>query len=211
MKPLARCTDEELLARPLDSLGLHLGARNPAAQRLRARMARLEAELAAKGLAFRPHVWLSTDFFSPDGVPGFALPFYLAHPRLLALERSRRLSCEGQAEGACLRLLRHEAGHAVDTAYGLHRERSWRRLFGQRSAPYLRSFRALHDFIAALVDTDPLESEQRIPLLLASIDVALRCGRPLDAVTAAEMLPRGDVRDQRLRAARDAVRMSTSH
>ena len=43
---------------------------------------RLLDEFDRRGLRFRPHVWLSTDWFSPDGVPGFAVPFYLAHPRL---------------------------------------------------------------------------------------------------------------------------------
>ena len=48
---------------------------------LRARVDHVYAELAARGLTrLRPHVWLSTEWFSPDGVPGIALPFYLAQP-----------------------------------------------------------------------------------------------------------------------------------
>jgi hypothetical protein len=43
---------------------------------------RLYGELAAKGIRFRPHFWLAEEWFSPDGVPGIAIPFYLAHPRL---------------------------------------------------------------------------------------------------------------------------------
>ncbi len=42
---------------------------------------------AHKGIRFRPHFWLSEEWFSPDGVPGIAIPFYLAHPRLMRLER----------------------------------------------------------------------------------------------------------------------------
>ena len=48
----------------------------------------LHDELERRGILLRPHVWLSQEWFSPAGVPGIAIPFYLAHPRLLRLERS---------------------------------------------------------------------------------------------------------------------------
>ena len=48
---------------------------------------RLYRELNDRGIRFKPHVWLSAEWFTPDGVPGFAIPFYLAHPRLMRLER----------------------------------------------------------------------------------------------------------------------------
>jgi hypothetical protein len=35
-----------------------------------------------------------------------------------------------------MRILRHEAGHAVDTAFALHRRRKWRETFGKYSEPY---------------------------------------------------------------------------
>src|SRR5690606_24560824 len=47
---------------------------------------RVNGELERRGIRFRPHVWLSESWFSPDGVPGFAVPFFLAHPRLQRLE-----------------------------------------------------------------------------------------------------------------------------
>ena len=43
---------------------------------------RLYGELAMRGIRFRPHCWLSQEWFSPDGIPGIAIPFYLAHRRL---------------------------------------------------------------------------------------------------------------------------------
>ena len=107
---------------------------------LEARVERLYRELAAKGLRFRPHVWLSSEWFSPDGVPGVAIPFYLAHPRLTRLERARMLDVEGGTEVTCMRLLRHETGHAIDTAYRLHRRRLWRETFGSFTAPYAASY-----------------------------------------------------------------------
>jgi hypothetical protein len=103
---------------------------------LEQRVARLSSELGQRGLRFRPHCWLSDDWFSCDDVPGIAIPFYLAHPRLARLERKQMLEVEGGTQDWCMRILRHEAGHAVDTAYQLHRRRRWRELFGRYSAPY---------------------------------------------------------------------------
>lgn len=100
------------------------------------RVARLYRDLERAGLRLRPHVWLSTDWFSPEGVPGIAVPFYLAHPRLARLERAQMLHVEGGNARWCLQLLRHETGHAIDSAYHLHRRKAWRRVFGPVSRPY---------------------------------------------------------------------------
>jgi hypothetical protein len=79
---------------------------------------------------------LSDDWFTPDGVTGFAVPFYLAHPRLVRLERKQMLEVEGGNRDWCMRILRHETGHAIDTAYRLHRRRRWREIFGKATEPY---------------------------------------------------------------------------
>lgn len=102
---------------------------------------RLHTELDAHDLRLRPHVWLANEWFSPDGVPGIAIPFYLAHPRLVRLERRMMLEVEGHGDRECMRLLRHEAGHALCTAYRLHYRRRWQRIFGKMSAPYPDSYR----------------------------------------------------------------------
>jgi len=103
---------------------------------LEPRVAALYDELAARGLAFRPHVWISSEWFSPDGVPGIAVPFYLAHPRLMKLERAQMLEVEGGTPEWCMQILRHEAGHALDNAYRLRARRRRTRLFGRPSTPY---------------------------------------------------------------------------
>jgi hypothetical protein len=108
---------------------------------LEQRVARLGRELQRAGLRFKPHVWLSTSWFTPDGVPGFAIPFYLAHPRLARLEHEQMYEVEGGNQRSCMMLLRHEAGHAVDNAYGLHRKRRWRATFGNYSTPYRWQYR----------------------------------------------------------------------
>jgi hypothetical protein len=69
-------------------------------------------------------------------VPGVAVPFYLAHPRLIRLERRQMFEAEGATRASCLQLLRHEVGHAVHHAFQLHRRRRWQKLFGSSSKPY---------------------------------------------------------------------------
>ena len=104
-------------------------------------VSQLAGELREKGFAFRPHVWLSDEWFTPDGVPGIAAPFYLAHPRLRELEENMMLEVEGGTHDWCMRILRHEAGHALDNAYRLHRRKRYRELFGSWHAPYPESYK----------------------------------------------------------------------
>jgi hypothetical protein len=131
----AKLSDEELLDVRLANLGLRVEG-----SVLEERVARLGEELDRAGVVFRPDVWLSTDWFSPHGVPGFAVPFFLAHPRLTRLERSQMIEAEGGNRGWCMKLLRHETGHALDTAYRLHRRKSWRQHFGSAGQAYHRTY-----------------------------------------------------------------------
>ena len=103
---------------------------------LERRIAEVNAKLDEKGFRFRAHYWLSDDWFTPDGVPGIAIPFYLAHPRLARLELSQMLKVEGGTRAWCLHILRHEVGHAIDNAYRLQRRRRRQKLFGLSSTPY---------------------------------------------------------------------------
>jgi hypothetical protein len=120
-----RLPDKQLLDLRISDLPLRIRG-TPLAERVR----RLNLELAGRGLRFRPHVWLSEEWFTPDGVPGFAIPFYLAHPRLMQLERKQMLEVEGATDAACMRIMRHEAGHALDNAFRLHFRRRHQKLFG---------------------------------------------------------------------------------
>ncbi len=102
---------------------------------------RLYRELEVKGIRFRPHCWLAQEWFSPDGIPGIAIPFYLAHPRLMRLERHFMREVEGGNRNWLMRILRHEAGHAIDSAYRLRRRSQWRAVFGPASLPYPDAYR----------------------------------------------------------------------
>jgi hypothetical protein len=126
-----RLSDEELLK--LRFCDLKLSVRNPMIERaLRA----VREELRRRGIRLRPHVWLSVEWFSPDGIPGIAIPFYLAHPRLMRLERQMIGEVEGGNARWMLRILRHEVGHALDNAFRLRRRNGWRKTFGKASHPY---------------------------------------------------------------------------
>lgn len=133
----ARLPDEKLLAMRFCDLRLSL-ERSPLSRRVK----RLYTELEQRGITFRPHVWLAEEWFSPDGIPGIAMPFYLAHPRLERLERRIMREAEGGNSRWLMRILRHEAGHALDNAYRLRRRKCWREVFGPASLPYPHRYRA---------------------------------------------------------------------
>ena len=100
------------------------------------RIAQLRGELAARNLQFPLHFYLSDEWFTPDGATAIAVPFYLAHPRLEKLEEAQMLEVEGGEHEWCMRILRHEAGHAIDNAFRLRLRRQRRRVFGLPSKPY---------------------------------------------------------------------------
>jgi hypothetical protein len=124
--------DDKLLDLRICDLNLTIEGSN-----LEPRIAQLQSELAARGLnTFEPHFWLSAEWFSPDGVPGIAIPFYLAHPRLEKLERTQMLEVEGGTLEWCMKILRHEAGHAIDNAYRLRMRLRRQRVFGPSYMQY---------------------------------------------------------------------------
>ena len=136
--------DERLLDLRLCDLDLGI-----AGSELETRINELERELQERGLSFRPHYWLSDEWFCPDGVPGIAIPFYLAHPRLVKLELHQMLEVEGGTRDWGLKILRHETGHAIENAYRLRQRPKRQQLFGRSSVqypehytprPYSRSF-----------------------------------------------------------------------
>jgi len=132
----ARLPDEQLLEQRFRDLRLSLRHSTVEHQ-----LSRIERELQRRGIRFRPHTWLSEEWFSPDGVPGIAVPFYLAHPRLRALERRYMGEVEGGNADWLTRILRHEVAHALDNAYRLRRRKGWRRTFGRASRPYPAVYR----------------------------------------------------------------------
>lgn len=131
-----RLTDSELLDVRLRDLDLKLEH-----TWLQEMVGQLHRELLGRGIGLKPHCWLSEEWFAPDGIPGIGIPFFLAHPRLRKLERKAMLEVEGGTKTDCMKLLRHEAGHTVQTAYRLHRRASFRKTFGSVSQRYPDHYR----------------------------------------------------------------------
>ncbi|MCO4793229.1 MAG: putative zinc-binding metallopeptidase [Bacteriovoracaceae bacterium] len=132
----ADLSDEQLLKMRICDLKLKL--KNTWVEK---QVNKLHKELDKKNLHFKPHVWISDDWYSPDGIAGFAVPFYLLHPRLIELERKMIGEAEGETVDWCMQLMRHEAGHAIDNAFGLRRKKLRQKLFGLTGKSYPNSYK----------------------------------------------------------------------
>lgn len=124
-----------LLSRQISELDLEI--RGTRVERL---VARLYSELAERGIAFRPPVYLSDEWGCPDGTPLIGVPFYLADARLERLEAEHSGSVESDDEA--MRYLRHEAGHAVNYAFHLYEHGDFASTFGNYAQPYHEHYRA---------------------------------------------------------------------
>ncbi|MDB4766659.1 putative zinc-binding metallopeptidase [bacterium] len=136
VKNWTKLSDEKLLDMRMCDLDLKIES-TP----LEGMVGKLHDEITAQKISLKPHCWLSDEWFAPDGIPGIGIPFYLAHPRLMKLERQQMLDVEGGTKAWCMKILRHEAGHTMDTAYGLHRRKRYREVFGRYSDPYPEFYR----------------------------------------------------------------------
>src|SRR5689334_1767625 len=103
---------------------------------LEERVHQIHSELEARGLPVRPECYLADEWFSPEGSPAIAIPFYLAHPRLKQLELHQMLDVEGGTYEWCMQILRHECGHAYDHAYQFSSADGWANVFGDRAIEY---------------------------------------------------------------------------
>lgn len=93
-------------------------------------------ELEAKGLKFRPDVFLGDEWFSPEGMNAISVPFYLVNDRLKLLEKNMMLEVEGENHDWFMKLLRHEAGHCFDHCYKFSKRPKWKKIFGSPDIDY---------------------------------------------------------------------------
>jgi len=103
---------------------------------LELRVRQLGRELSAAGLRLKPVCFLSDEWLSPGDQAAVGIPFFLSHPRLKALENRMMFEVEGGTAAWCMKLLRHEAGHAFDHAYRLSRQDEWKDVFGSPRTKY---------------------------------------------------------------------------
>jgi len=125
---------QEILTKPIRDLGLKL--EGSPLERL---VQKLYRELDRKGLKkFRPACYLTDEWGCPDEEPVIGIPFYLANPKLAALEREMN---DLEDEREIMMYLRHEAGHAFNYAYELYKTPEWNELFGRFRRPYRDKYR----------------------------------------------------------------------
>jgi len=127
--------EEEILRMRIRDLGVQIPG-----SVLEPLIQRLYEELDARGIQFHPPCYLADEWLCPDRTPIMGVPFYLAHPRLKHIERKMMFEVEGGTEASCMKLLRHECGHALNYAYELFNKTRWRELFGPFTAAYSDSY-----------------------------------------------------------------------
>ncbi|MFH1363838.1 MAG: hypothetical protein ABIH45_06500, partial [Candidatus Omnitrophota bacterium] len=153
VEDLAKLSEEELLEIKIRDLPLSLPG-----TWLDDCIQELYAELDSKGIKLKPPCYLADEWLIPDGEPVVGIPFFLAHSALMKLEKKMMLDVEGGTKDWCLKLLRHETGHAINYAYKLYKSKKWHKIFGPfhkeyretyRFRPYSKSFvRHLEDYYA---------------------------------------------------------------
>jgi hypothetical protein len=129
--PWEKLSDDDLLHLRIGDLGLRI--RGSEVER---RIRQLNRELEGKRLKLLPVCFLSDEWLSPGDQAAIGIPFFLAHPRLKALENRMMFEVEGGSAAWCMKLLRHEAGHAYDHAFRLSRREDWREVFGSPRTKY---------------------------------------------------------------------------
>lgn len=131
MTDLSTLSDDELLQMRFRDLPLKIEG-----SWLEKCISQLYAELTEKNIIFHPPCFLADEWLCPDGEPTIGIAFFLAHPRLKNLEYKMMLEVEGGDKESCMKLLRHEAGHALNYACLLYRRKQWKKLFGPFSSEY---------------------------------------------------------------------------
>lgn len=127
---------QELLRKPIKDLGLKI--EGSVVERY---IHQLYRELELKGLHhFRPSCYLTDEWGCPSEEPVIGIPFYLADPKVAALERAVN---DLEDDREIMMYMRHEAGHAFNYAYELYRTDEWRKLFGPFRRPYRDDYRPM--------------------------------------------------------------------
>lgn len=101
----------------------------------------LYSELSEKEIDLKPECYLADEWLTPEKETCIGIPFYLAHPALTRLEKKFMIDAEGDNKQWCMKLLRHEAGHAMCYAYRFHRRKRWQNIFGPSTTEYKDTYK----------------------------------------------------------------------
>ncbi len=97
------------------------------------------SELRGKGITFVPQYYLGDeDFWTADRAVSVNIPWYLANATLWRLVNDHLFEYTREE---VLMYLRHEAGHALNYAFGLWKRRDWTQTFGD----FRRSYRDVYN------------------------------------------------------------------
>lgn len=125
---LAPAVVEEILRTPVRELRLEIGGR------LGDLLARLRSELSARGIGWFPSFYLGEgDFWTADRAVSVNVPWYLANDALWEIVNAGDTRYD---ERDLMRVLRHEAAHAIGYAFGLWLLPSMTDAFGDFDEPY---------------------------------------------------------------------------
>lgn len=122
---------KDLLKCPINKLGLNFNSL-PHKQEIK----RLQNNLRKRKINFNPLIWLSDEWYCPEGKSSIAIPFTLIHPRLIELEKKYLGHCEGENSEEFYKLLVHECGHAIDHAFKFNKDPERINVFGDSSKKY---------------------------------------------------------------------------
>ena len=131
---------EEILKTPINQLDLKI--ENSILEPV---IKKLYEELGNLGIHFRPATYLSDSWGCPDNVPVIGIPFYLANQKLWDIEKEKTTPYRERIESThdpeeIAQILRHEAGHAFNYAYSLHKLPKFEEVFGVYNKPYNDNF-----------------------------------------------------------------------
>lgn len=134
---ISQMTEKELLKTRLCDLNLDIYQTKFGPQ-----IHKILQEVKGRGIDLQAYFWLSTEWFCPDGTTGVAIPFYLAHPKLMELEKKIMGEVDGGTEKSFSKVLRHELGHVCDNAFRLRLNKERIAIFGssEKKYPYQYKF-----------------------------------------------------------------------
>ena len=108
---------------------------------LQGQINQLYQELSHHQILLKPRCYLADEWVTPEDEPIIGIPFFLAHPTLIRLEKKLMLEAEGESKPEFMKLLRHEAGHALSYAYRFQKRKRWQKVFGSASQQYAETYR----------------------------------------------------------------------
>ena len=102
---------------------------------------KLSARLKKLDINWVPKTWFAEDWYSPDHIDGFAIPFTLSNDRLIKIEKQFIGQLEGSSHTEFFKLCCHETAHALDNKFKLRLNKKRQNLFGLTSTEYPNSYR----------------------------------------------------------------------